>query len=374
LDHARGLGELKRIRGAAIVLACVFAATTAPERASALSDLAPAAGIAEITLTHGATVYDYDHDGDDDIVLSRHWMAFPRIWSANGDGTYTDLGDRFVGPAKKVDYHRCEWIDVQRDGLEDLFCAVGGLGGGHGPNPSQLWVANPNGTWSERAAAFAVDARWGRTYDATALDVNGDGWEDLYLGNLRPRADGHRAHNMLRINTGQGRFVSGSAWGADRILGSRIVETVDLNRDGRDDLLACGQEGLRVFVNTGRRLRITIRRRSPCRDAMLVGRRVLYLTRSRLLLAGRRARPIARAGAEFAVGNIGKGPGRDVYLVRKGPDLILYRHRHGFSRRPARDLGGRSESVAWVPDRRAFLVLSGRNEVRGRVALLAARH
>lgn len=101
--------------------------------------------------------------------------------------------------------------DVDRDGHPDVFVLSGG------GIADQLFLNNGDGTFSEVGAAWGVDIAHQGT-GATAADVDGDGWIDLFvtsLGDVRSRS---AANHKLYLNQQGNGFVEVAAlWGVDSI-------------------------------------------------------------------------------------------------------------------------------------------------------------
>jgi hypothetical protein len=99
----------------------------------------------------------------------------------------------------------------------------------------------------------------GRSHYLRFLEANGDGWVDLVVGNAPPRpvtgdpcddpANGlPNEESKLFLNVAGQRFQQAPAsFGIGGYWGVRCLEVVDWNRDGWQDLLACSQEGLKLF-------------------------------------------------------------------------------------------------------------------------------
>jgi hypothetical protein len=112
--------------------------------------------------------------------------------------------------------------DVNGDGLEDVYvCQIS-------PLPNRLFVQNPDGTATERAAEAGVD--WhDPTHSALLIDVDNDGDPDLLVGT--------RAALLIMENDGQGHFAVRARLAAARNAYSLSAADYDNDRDL--DLFAC---------------------------------------------------------------------------------------------------------------------------------------
>lgn len=186
---------------------------------------------------------DYDNDGHEDILVLRGgWLGesgnYPvSLLHNGGDGTFEDVtfaaGLGSLGPA-----HTAAWADFNLDGYLDLFIgreSYSKLGGGP-PHPSQLFLNNRDGTFTEVSHTVGIDlddfvkgATWG--------DVNNDGLPDLYVSVLY-------GPNRLYINRGgssidRWRFEErAAAAGVELPLASFVTWFWDFDQDGWEDILA----------------------------------------------------------------------------------------------------------------------------------------
>jgi hypothetical protein len=210
-------------------------------------DVAAAAGLAQTVWAYEAVVGDVDVDGDHDVLLNRRWKVPMRLYR-NTSGTFGEIP---AGTAMGIsDRLSCVWGDPNVDGRPDLFCAVGAV---HGTavKANELWIQNADGTFVDRALEWGVTDPYGRGRKSTFIDADGDPWPDLFVGNTFPRPDGQPTMNRLFINQGGTRYVERVVPGLTGELGSRCAEAVDVDGDGWQDLLVCGQPNFHVYRNDG---------------------------------------------------------------------------------------------------------------------------
>ena len=104
------------------------------------------------------------------------------LYHNNGDGTFTDVTSRALGPDLAAYYGFTPlWVDVNNDGWPDLYVADDGT-------PNVLYRNRHDGTFEECGAAA------GCAYDYNGLeqsgmgadfgDYNHDGWLDLFVTNF----------------------------------------------------------------------------------------------------------------------------------------------------------------------------------------------
>jgi hypothetical protein len=233
------------IFGAAIVLS----ATSAAGVETQAWNNASAAGLAQISESTASLLVDLDGDGDTDVIWNRHSRQSTQLFFNDGMGRFTE---RFAGLlAARIDRHQCAAADVDRNGRIDIYCVIGAAYG-RVIKANELWMQQTDGTFVNRAAQYGVLDPYGRGRTATFLDVNDDGWQDLYVLNFYPRPDGQPTKNRLYINEAGVGFRSAPEYGLDEQVGGLAtipgcVQAVDYDADGDEDLLDCAAGGLRLY-------------------------------------------------------------------------------------------------------------------------------
>jgi len=204
-------------------------------------DRAAQAGLKGIVGGPNCTHADYDNDGDQDIFIVRGaWLgdggAFPASLLRNrGDGTFEDVTFA-AGVGARHPTHTAAWADFNLDGYLDLFVGnESGAGIGWSSYPSELYLNNRDGTFSNVARKVGIDldafvkgATWG--------DINNDGLPDLFVSIFG-------AHNRLYLNRG-GRAID--TWRFDEVSAAAGTQMPvmsfptwfwDFDNDGWEDLL-----------------------------------------------------------------------------------------------------------------------------------------
>ncbi len=126
--------------------------------------------------------------------------------------------------------------DVNNDGLQDIF--IGGATGFE----AVLFRQDAAGGFSHSSLALWKKEAPYEDVDALFVDVNGDGFQDLYVvsgGNEYPANDLHYV-DRLYLNDGTGNFSKGAILNVGRMSGSRVV-AADYDQDGDTDLFVGGR-------------------------------------------------------------------------------------------------------------------------------------
>jgi hypothetical protein len=200
-----------------------------------------------------ASFADVDNDGDPDLYVTA--VRAPNVYFENqGDGSFKDATDA-SGLGHEGHSSGAVFFDYDRDGLLDLFLAVvgrytysteteevGGMTVYRGRKDAFGGHLRPNRT--ERSRLFhnlgggrfedvteqlgLLSDAW--TGDATATDVNGDGWPDLYVLSMQ-------GHDEYWQNEGGKRFIErGREVFGKTPWGAMGIKVFDMDNDGDQDL------------------------------------------------------------------------------------------------------------------------------------------
>jgi len=380
-------------------------------------NVAVSLGLAQTAESWEGGPVDWDRDGRTDLWLSYHDGWTPDGGAAPSFRLYRNTGSSLTSvrtlPHVKanglvMDRHDCDWADFDHNGLLDMYCS-GGRGGrnelkdGRG---NELWLQGPAGSWRDAAEAWQAVERCGRSHYVAVLDVNRDGWSDVFVGNAPPRADpadpcdaepGSEDSHLL-VNTGLGGFVDESAgYGLTGVNGgARCAEAVDYDADGWTDLVVCRSDRLLVLHNDGGRA-FTDRRAALGIPAVgysdVTVANVVGDSRLDLVLVSPTSvvvRPqfsgaprvvltttFARAAAAGDVTGDGR---RDLYVVRADlgsrsnpTDLVLVKTATSWSTVPLPAAGGIGDYATYLPSLRAFLVGNGLEDSIGPIQVIRLR-
>jgi hypothetical protein len=234
------------------------------------SDVTDAGGITTSGYGMGVATGDFDNDGFVDLYVTSFGTS--QLFHNNGNGTFTDVSkaSRTAVAGWSVS---AAFFDYDRDGWPDLFVGTylqysleqntkcfspsGAVDyctpNTYRPQPSRLFHNNHDGTFTDVTAKSGIGAEYGPALGVSTVDVDGDGWIDLFVAN-------DSQPNQLWINQHDGTFknvalASGVALTAEgKAEASMGVDAGDADNDGDDDLFVTEQngEGHSLYVNDGK--------------------------------------------------------------------------------------------------------------------------
>ena len=224
------------------------------------TDVSAKAGVAHAGWGQSVAVADYDNDGYEDLFIT-YWGRNV-MFHNNGNGTFTDVSAKAGVTGDGVRWGSgATFLDYDRDGLLDLFvanyldfdpariprpgqganCVWLGLPVICGPrglpfSSNILYHNNGDGTFRDVSAASGIgEAK--RTYalGAVAADLDGDGWQDVYVA-------GDSTRSLFYHNNRNGTFSErgvyiGLAYDDNGMEQAGMgIALGDYDRDGRIDI------------------------------------------------------------------------------------------------------------------------------------------
>jgi VCBS repeat protein len=215
---------------------------------------------------------DFNHDGRPDIFVAAHGYDAPPfdgetnlLFVSNADGTYADRSSTL--PQVPDFSHSACVGDVDGDGNLDIYVGNTGFFSGSKPGPYIL-IGKGDGTFTQKTSGLPplAQSQKEKFNSCLLVDVDQDGYPDLVLGTTGANAGTN--DNIVLFNDGTGDFTRRPrsvlpAGPLPFLTPSRRsvydVVTLDINRDGRPDLLLLWVEdaqsgvgfGLQVLINQG---------------------------------------------------------------------------------------------------------------------------
>jgi hypothetical protein len=199
-----------------------------------MQDVAAAAGIDSFSMAGGVIVDDFDGDGAFDVVLSSFDMCQrTRFFHNNGNGTFVEKTDG-AGLDGQTGGLSMIQTDYDNDGCRDVLVTRGGWEIAH---RRSLLKGHCDGTFSDVTAIAGLAVPATASQAAVWVDIDNDGWLDLFTGN-------EDSPPQLFRNRGDGRFedISASA-GVQRPAFAKGVVAEDYDEDGYVDLFVANYGG-----------------------------------------------------------------------------------------------------------------------------------
>ncbi len=189
------------------------------------ADVSKSSGADDPASGMGAAWGDYDSDGDLDIFVTNYYED--GLW-ANDGGTF-----RNVANASGVDDiwvgWGVVWLDFDHDGDMDIYIASGNVEHGRQwDQPNKLFRNDGGGNFtdvSEGSGAESTDVSRGLAMS----DLNGDGYEDLYVLNVNCQAV-LLANQISNTNSWLKVRLEGTVSNRDGV-GATVRVTTDTNRE-----------------------------------------------------------------------------------------------------------------------------------------------
>ncbi|MCP4221247.1 MAG: hypothetical protein GY765_41860, partial [bacterium] len=195
--------------------------------------------VADTSGTIGASLCDYDNDGDMDVFMANIGNQHNGLFRNDGDGTFSKITE---GPvyAETFISRSGAWGDYDNDGDMDLFVCNAG-------ENNSLFQNQGDGTFVKITDNPVINQTGGGdSRTATWIDYDNDADLDLFVVNIK-------SDDFLFRNHGSGNFTREKNFSfatADEDI--RSLVTADYNRDGAVDVyVGIYNDTDRLYKNTG---------------------------------------------------------------------------------------------------------------------------
>ena len=198
------------------------------------------------------TKADVNKDGKEDLFISGDKNKPGKIYLQTADGRFTPVPESNLGDENLSITAAASFLDANGDGNPDIYIAKGGysiIEPGTAPLQDELFVGDGKGNFKK--SEDALPSTVGSSKSCVApYDFDGDGDIDLFVGGkVIPGLFPVTPRSYLLSNDGKGKFsVVNTLFDSVGLVSD--AKWFDINKDGRKDLLICGEfMPIKVFIN-----------------------------------------------------------------------------------------------------------------------------
>jgi hypothetical protein len=188
---------------------------------------------------------DFDNDGDKDLFVTSNTNG-NRLFENTGSLNLQDITATTGFPLGNIFTNGASWADYNNDGFLDVFlCSKDATT--ETSTPNFLYKNNGDGTFVDVSNSAGIDSDKHLTFCSVFLDINNDGWQDIYTSN-----DKGNNLNQLYKNNGDGTFTEiGFSSGTNLGINAMSTTVGDYNNDGWIDIYVTNGGNAVLLVNNG---------------------------------------------------------------------------------------------------------------------------
>ena len=185
---------------------------------------------------------DYDNDGDADLLITKSFDQ-TRLYRNDGDGAFVDITSTCGMPlTQEMRSYGAAWGDYDRDGLLDLYICNYNFNG----DITNYLLHNEGGDlFTEVQVELGVTNEIRPSFQPVFTDFNHDLWPDLYVINDKIHP------NVMYVNNGDGTFSDASLETATGLIIDAMSNSwSDFDHDGDLDVyVSNATAGNKLLVN-----------------------------------------------------------------------------------------------------------------------------
>lgn len=190
---------------------------------------------------HGASWGDFNNDGFPDLLFTHSEKLQLFI---NNNGVFTDISETSgLEITSECRHTGATWFDYNNDGFLDIYISEWNDCG-----TNSLYLNNGgDGTFSNVTTLTGLQDDDGlASYTAVPIDINDDGWMDIYVSN-----DFNDPNSLFINQTGTTFDDQAQQYGLDNMIDDMGITFGDFNLDGSFDVFLTGIDENRLLVNDG---------------------------------------------------------------------------------------------------------------------------